>query len=60
MVHACRLAADYRNKFKKDVLIDLMVYRYYGHNEVDEPSYTNPGMYDVIRSRRDLVKKKEF
>ncbi|NNC16575.1 2-oxoglutarate dehydrogenase E1 component [Corallococcus exiguus] len=48
-VHAARLAAEYRQTFKSDVVIDLICYRRYGHNEGDDPSFTQPAMYDLIR-----------
>ena len=44
-----RLSMDYRVKFKKDIMIDLICYRKYGHNEVDEPEFTQPKMYHQIR-----------
>src|SRR5204862_2466127 len=47
---AVRLAMLYREKYHADVVIDLVGYRRWGHNEGDEPSYTQPRMYDVIRS----------
>jgi 2-oxoglutarate dehydrogenase E1 component len=47
-IAACRMATAYREKFHKDFLIDLIGYRRYGHNESEEPSYTQPAMYDVI------------
>ena len=54
VVHVMRLAADYRREFAKDVVIDLVCYRRYGHNEGDEPYFTQPGMYDRIRQRPSL------
>jgi 2-oxoglutarate dehydrogenase E1 component len=51
VVHVMRLAADYRHRFGKDVVVDLIGYRRFGHNEGDEPYFTQPLMYDRIRQR---------
>jgi 2-oxoglutarate dehydrogenase E1 component len=48
-VHVARLVAEYRQTFKSDVVVDLVCYRRYGHNEGDDPSFTQPAMYDLIR-----------
>ena len=48
VVHAIRFAADFRAQFGKDVYIDLLGYRKYGHNEGDEPRFTQPNLYKII------------
>ncbi|KAF7820480.1 2-oxoglutarate dehydrogenase, mitochondrial-like [Senna tora] len=50
VVHAFELAAEWRQTFHSDVVVDLVCYRRFGHNEIDEPSFTQPKMYKVIRS----------
>ncbi len=54
VVHTTKLAADYRQEFAKDVVIDVICYRRYGHNEGDEPYFTQPLMYERIRKRPPL------
>lgn len=54
VIHVTRMAAEYRSAFNKDVVIDLICYRRYGHNEGDEPYFTQPLMYDRIRQRPPL------
>src|SRR5207253_4425882 len=51
VVWAVQLAVEYRQTFQEDVLIDLYCYRKYGHNEADEPSFTQPLMYEIVRRK---------
>ncbi|CAI8162058.1 MAG: 2-oxoglutarate dehydrogenase E1 component [Flavobacteriales bacterium UBA4585] len=48
LVHAIRLAIEYRQRFQRDIFIDLLCYRKYGHNEGDEPRFTQPLLYKAI------------
>ncbi|MBM3523716.1 MAG: 2-oxoglutarate dehydrogenase E1 component, partial [Alphaproteobacteria bacterium] len=48
VVHVARIATEFRQRFKKDVIIDMFCYRRHGHNESDEPSFTQPLMYKAI------------
>jgi len=56
VVYAARIATDFRLKFNRDVVIDLICYRRFGHNEGDEPSFTQPLMYKKIRSHPSPIK----
>ncbi len=56
VVHAIELALNYRMKFKKDVYVDLLGYRKYGHNEGDEPRFTQPKLYKEIAKHTNPLK----
>ncbi|KAG4071158.1 hypothetical protein HA402_001148 [Bradysia odoriphaga] len=49
-----KLAFEYQRKFRKDIFIDLNCFRRWGHNEVDDPTITNPSMYQIIHSRKSV------
>jgi 2-oxoglutarate dehydrogenase E1 component len=51
VVYCARIATEYRQKFKRDVVIDIICYRRFGHNEGDEPSFTQPLMYKKIKAQ---------
>ena len=55
VVHAARVATEFRQKFHKDVVIDLICYRRFGHNEGDEPMFTNPVMYKKIKGQKTTL-----
>lgn len=54
VIKVAQLAADYRQRFGRDIVIDLIGYRRYGHNEGDEPLFTQPVMYAAIKGRKSL------
>jgi len=56
VVHVAKIAARYRQQFKCDVVIDIVCYRRYGHNESDEPNYTQPTMYARINQHERVSK----
>ena len=55
VVHAAKVATEFRQKFGKDVVIDIFCYRRFGHNEGDEPMFTNPAMYKHIKSHKTTL-----
>jgi len=55
VVHAARIATEFRQKFHKDVVIDIICYRRFGHNEGDEPMFTNPIMYKKIKKQKTTL-----
>lgn len=54
VVRACALAVEYRQRYNDDVFIDMVCYRRFGHNEGDEPKFTQPSMYSVIEKHKNI------
>ena len=57
VVHAAKVATEFRQKFHKDVVIDMFCYRRFGHNEGDEPMFTQPDMYSRIKTQETTLQK---
>uniref|UniRef100_A0A8C5KCU4 oxoglutarate dehydrogenase (succinyl-transferring) n=1 Tax=Jaculus jaculus TaxID=51337 RepID=A0A8C5KCU4_JACJA len=57
VIYVCSVAAEWRNTFNKDVVVDLVCYRRRGHNEMDEPMFTQPLMYKQIHKQVPVLKK---
>jgi len=55
VVHAAKVATEFRQKFHKDVVLDIICYRRFGHNEADEPMFTNPLMYNQIKNQETTL-----
>lgn len=52
VVKATRIAFEYQRKFRKDIFVDMNCFRRWGHNELDDPTFTNPALYNIIKSRK--------
>ena len=56
VVHCAKIATEFRQQFNRDIVIDMFCYRRFGHNEGDEPSFTQPLMYKKIKSHPTSLK----
>lgn len=54
VIAVTKLAFEYQREFRKDVFIDFMCFRRWGHNELDDPTFTNPAMYAIIHARKSV------
>ena len=54
MVRATKVALEYRQRYRKDVFVNLICFRRWGHNELDDPTFTNPALYSIINARRSV------
>jgi 2-oxoglutarate dehydrogenase E1 component len=57
VVYVCQIAAEWRQKFKTDIVIDIVCYRRHGHNEIDQPGFTQPLMYAKIAQMKSALTK---
>jgi 2-oxoglutarate dehydrogenase E1 component len=57
VVHVAKIATEFRQRFQKPVVIDMFCYRRFGHNETDEPLFTQPAMYKTIKQHQSVVEK---
>jgi len=55
VIKAAKVVAEYRAEFNRDIILDLIAYRRHGHNELDEPAFTQPTMYSAIRSHNSVI-----
>nr|CAB3237826.1 probable 2-oxoglutarate dehydrogenase E1 component DHKTD1, mitochondrial [Phallusia mammillata] len=54
VVKAAQLATEYRHKFRKDIIVDMLCYRRWGHNEMDDPTFTQPLTYKMVENRKSV------
>jgi len=57
VVFACKVATEFRQRFRKDAVVDMFCYRRFGHNEADEPAFTQPLMYAAIKKHPSVIRR---